>query len=602
MDFQVVQILKGEEGSELGIGSYGAVYKARCDEVLLCAAKVLHPALFQNDDPTASTILRRFRQECDFLKGIKHPNIVQFLGVYDDPHFKQPVLLMELVDDNLTNFLEKSQTPLPLHTQVSFTHDIALALAHLHSKQIVHRDLSSNNVLLVAGSRAKVTDFGMSKLLGPNTTLRTAARRHNLTFCPGTEVYMPPEALTEPPEYTDKLDCFSLGPLMIQIITRRFPKPGPRTERIDDHISPTGTAERPVLETVRRESHLRLINASHPLRNMIKNCLSFNQNDRPSAIELCHQLEEIKKDADSSLPAQECNTIQWEHGPKAPFEISTGSITAHGSTIYVQTWGSTKVYSFETTQSFWTELKDCQKMGTSLVVVDELLTAVGGYFGTEEFDTLTSLNTDGEPEWIEKLPRMPTKRYNASSIRSNNLVIVTGGLSDTCSPNNVEILDTESNPNLWFIATNLPVALSRHSTALCGNRMYLLSGPGAQQISDIIYCELDTLLLHSVPASEHVTESSDSEAPSRWHTSSTLPVYKSTVCTAGGMLLAIGGVDPACRDTDTQNVFQYRPSTDTWTMCTEMPSARSSCLASVVEGNKLVILGGRSDSVMYGSI
>ena len=69
------------------------------------------------------------------------------------------------MDSSLTRFLEQSEEPLPFHTKVDICHCIALALAYLHSNGIVHRDLSSNNVLLIGpGNRAKVTDFGMSKL------------------------------------------------------------------------------------------------------------------------------------------------------------------------------------------------------------------------------------------------------------------------------------------------------------------------------------------------------------------------------------------------------------------------------------------------------
>ena len=99
-----------------------------------------------------------------------------------DPGNSLPVLVMELMDENLTRFPERSDTELPLHLQVNFSHDVALALAYLHSLDITHRDLSSNNVLLVAGTRAKVTNFGMSAF--------KSRSRSMLTSCPGTQVYM----------------------------------------------------------------------------------------------------------------------------------------------------------------------------------------------------------------------------------------------------------------------------------------------------------------------------------------------------------------------------------------------------------------------------
>ena len=73
---------------------------------------------------------------------------------------------MELMDESLTRFLGRSTAPLPYHSQLNICHDVSLALSYLHSNAIIHRDLSSNNVLLIGeGSRAKVTDFGISKLL-----------------------------------------------------------------------------------------------------------------------------------------------------------------------------------------------------------------------------------------------------------------------------------------------------------------------------------------------------------------------------------------------------------------------------------------------------
>ena len=191
-----------DKSQPLGHGSYGAVYKAKCDQ-LPCAAKVLHPTILDPADPGAGKIMNRFRQECAFLESIRHPNIVQYLGMSMDPESRLPVLLMELLDESLTKMLECSQHSLAYYVQVDICHDIALAVAYLHSNDIIHRDLSTNNVLIVAGRRAKVTDFGMSKLAGATPSMTP------LTMCPGTLAYMPPEALREPSKYTKRLDCFS---------------------------------------------------------------------------------------------------------------------------------------------------------------------------------------------------------------------------------------------------------------------------------------------------------------------------------------------------------------------------------------------------------
>lgn len=87
--------------------------------------------------------------------------------MYQDPETSHlQVLLIELMDDSLTNFLEKSPKSVSYHLQVSICHDVASALSYLHSKNIVNKNVCSNNILL--------TDHVSV-----------------------TPVYMPPEAMTD---------------------------------------------------------------------------------------------------------------------------------------------------------------------------------------------------------------------------------------------------------------------------------------------------------------------------------------------------------------------------------------------------------------------
>ena len=274
----------------LGTGSYGGVCKAKCDG-LLCAAKIMHPMLFDLRDPGTTSYLHRFEEECRLLSLARHPNVVQYLVTYRDPETHLPVLLMELCDESLCRFLERSVGPLPYHTELNISHDIALALVYLHTNGLIHRDLTGNNVLMIGGVRAKVTDFGMSKLAGINP------RMTPLTLCPGNLQYMSPEALEEPPSYTEKLDIFSLGVLLVQIMTRQFPDPGPRFQVVDvpnDSRFPEGTVRVPIPETQRRSAHLQLISSTHPLKAVAVNCLEGKERERPSAQQLSNTLSELK--------------------------------------------------------------------------------------------------------------------------------------------------------------------------------------------------------------------------------------------------------------------------------------------------------------------
>ena len=273
----------------LGTGSYGSVVKATLDH-LPCAAKILHIIFFRDDDPGAVDFAARFNQECEILRNLKHPCIVQFLGVVQDPSNRRPILLMELMDESLTGFLERAVTSIPYHVQLNITHDIALALAYLHGNNIIHRDLSSNNILL-KGSQTQVTDFGMSKMIEANPRMT----RSKITQCPGTPVFMPPEALRSKPRYSNKLDTFSLGVLIIQIVTRTFPTPTDAELVLEDDSSPSGEKIILVPELERRQKDINKVPADHGLLPTAIHCLKDKDKDRPTAAQLCQSLGQLKK-------------------------------------------------------------------------------------------------------------------------------------------------------------------------------------------------------------------------------------------------------------------------------------------------------------------
>ena len=227
------------------------------------------------------------------MSALRHPNIVQYLGMFRDTETCLPVLLMELMDDSLTHFLERSTQPIPYHIQVNICHDVTLALSFLHSNNIIHRDLSGNNVLLRGNVLAKVTDFGMARLgdINPQATHFTS------TMCPGTDVYMPPEAVQDKPVYTEKIDCFSFGVIIVQTLTRQFPKPGDRLQEIElNHPGiQTGTVLVRVPEIERRQNHISQVNPNRTLLPITLDCLKDKDKEHPSAHQLCERVAELKR-------------------------------------------------------------------------------------------------------------------------------------------------------------------------------------------------------------------------------------------------------------------------------------------------------------------
>ena len=121
-----------------------------------------------------------------------------------------------------------------------------------------------------------------------------------LTLCPGNLLYMSPEALDEAKSYTAKLDIFSFGVIVIQILTRQFPNPTDRfctvqaSQNEEDIEDDEEDEEVRVLvpETERHQAHFQLIPDTHSLKPLAIQCLRKKERSRPSALQLSERLSE----------------------------------------------------------------------------------------------------------------------------------------------------------------------------------------------------------------------------------------------------------------------------------------------------------------------
>ena len=151
------------------------------------------------------------------MAAIRHPNIVQFLGLCFLEESALPMLVMERLDSNLDELLEGAPG-LPLSLKQSLLVDVGRGLLYLHTRNppVVHRDLSARNVLLTSSLVAKISDLGNARIvdLQPGQLART------LTHLPGATVYMPPEAFHEGSQYGPQLDIFSFGHLTLFTLTQ----------------------------------------------------------------------------------------------------------------------------------------------------------------------------------------------------------------------------------------------------------------------------------------------------------------------------------------------------------------------------------------------
>ena len=283
-------VIKNTQNAQIDAGSFGEVWKGTRSGSP-CAVKVLHGVnlFLPLNGKVKSEKQEKFESECEFLEQLEHPNIVQYLQRYVHPESGTPLLVMELMDENLTNFLirykENFGKRISECVQIKMCRDVAKALNYLHTNCIVHRDLSSNNILLSGSMQivncqricAKVSDFGISRLIDSDRFDKTLS-----TVAPGTKGYMPPESWKCDGKYDEKLDIFSYGVLVVQTITLLSPNPS-------DRVNSSG---RIVPEVMRRRKHLVQLRG-HLMEDLALKCLQDNKDDRPAARKVCHILQQV---------------------------------------------------------------------------------------------------------------------------------------------------------------------------------------------------------------------------------------------------------------------------------------------------------------------
>ena len=182
---------------------------------LICAGKRIHEILLDVENEGVPEMIQKYLNECQLMSNLHHPNITQFLGLCFLPGSQLPLLVMERLETSLDDLLENAPN-LPLLIKRSVLENVACGLLYLHERNppVIHRDLTSKNVLLTSSLIAKITDMGNSRIVRPGQMVRT------LSALPGTQVYMPPEAQDDRHCYGPSIDIFSFGHLSLFTITQ----------------------------------------------------------------------------------------------------------------------------------------------------------------------------------------------------------------------------------------------------------------------------------------------------------------------------------------------------------------------------------------------
>ena len=255
-------------GRRLGAGAFGIVEELMVGGTL-CAGKKLHSSLLDAQNDGIDKLINRFISECKLMSKIRHPNIVQFMGLCQLPESAHPALVMEKVDVNMESIIETHKN-LPHLLIIRLLKDIVKALIYLHCQKppIIHRDLTARNVLVCKASiTAKIADLGNALIVNPVKLSTT------LSQTPGTQPYMPPEALLSRPRYDCMLDMFSFGHLALYAIIQE--SPGDLLPPV--YTDPSTEELKALSEVERRDKYIRKLfdklTKDHMLTRMILQCL-----------------------------------------------------------------------------------------------------------------------------------------------------------------------------------------------------------------------------------------------------------------------------------------------------------------------------------------
>ncbi|XP_026423400.1 probable serine/threonine-protein kinase SIS8 isoform X1 [Papaver somniferum] len=281
--YAAVTIIKNEDLEEvrkLGSGTFGHVYHGKWKGAFV-AIKRFKPNYFDRSSEEQKRLIDEFWQEVYIHFELRHPNIVAFYGVIvDGPGGRMATLTEFMVDGSLKHVLAHQDRKLDRREKLIIATDAAIGMEYLHSKNIIHFDLKSANLLVNLNDPSrpicKVGDFGLSKEKG---IAMTGGPR-------GTLEWMAPELLNgSNSKISDKVDVYSFGIVLSEIETRLVPYASLSRQEICDGIA--SNKLRPPISSF----------CDSEYRNLMEECWAIDPVARPSFAEIARRLRVMSEAA-----------------------------------------------------------------------------------------------------------------------------------------------------------------------------------------------------------------------------------------------------------------------------------------------------------------
>lgn len=237
---------------KLGEGAFGEVFKAvHKNTQTAVAIKKLFCSKLKGD----SFVL--FEREVHILASCRNPFCLPFLGYSSSNPY---VIVTKFYERSLLNALRSKENPLKPTDKSIIALGVALGMSHLHSLQVIHRDLKSANVLLNKYNVPAICDFGLARLMNDETS--------SMTREVGTCHWSAPEVL-ESHSYTNKIDVYSYGILLWELLCQSIPYKG--LTPIQVAFAVVQKKERPPIPK----------DTPKPLKKLIEKCWDQDPSKRP---------------------------------------------------------------------------------------------------------------------------------------------------------------------------------------------------------------------------------------------------------------------------------------------------------------------------------